>query len=86
MRALQLLAKRLMEQNKDNPTHISIKRYRSGRSVFKVLYNSTQLQNLTIESFANELYKLVKKKKYIHLVARPSRAVLNSFEESHLLK
>ena len=85
LRALQLLAKRLLNQNKENFTHILIKRLRNGRYIFKSLYTNQQLQKETAESLGKAFMKLIKGRKYIHLMAKPNMNMYNSFEEKHLL-
>ncbi len=85
LKALQLLARRLLDQNKDNHTHILIKRRRDGPHVFKSLYTNIQLQKETEGSLGIALMKLIKGRKYVHLVAKPNAHMYKSFDEKHLL-
>ena len=85
-KALFLLSRRLLEQNVNNFTHILIKRLRNGRFFFKSLFSSKQLKTHTADTLALELMKLIKNRKYIHLVAKPNMNMYKSFEEEQLLR
>jgi len=85
-RALYLLAKRILELDVNNNTHILIKRLRNGRFVFKSLYSSKQLKKHTIDTLAEAFLKLIKKRKYVHLIAKPNSNIYNAFDEKHILK
>ena len=85
-RALYLLAKRILEQDVNNNTHLLIKRLRNGRFVFKTLYSSKQLKKHTFDSLAEAFWKLIKKRKYVHIIAKPNSNMYNSFDEQHILK
>lgn len=86
MKALILLSAKILDQNQTNYTHIQIKRKRNGKHAFKALYSSKQLSTFSAEMLAEQLMKLLKGKKYIHLIAKPNTAMYNSFEEKHILK
>ena len=86
IRALYLLAKRLLEQNRSNFTHLLIKRKRSGKYVFRTLFSTKQLAKETPETLGDELARLIKGRKYIHLIAKPNMRMNKSFDEEHLLK
>lgn len=85
-RALYLLAKRLLELDVHNNTHVLIKRARNGRFVFKSLYSSKQLKKHTFDSLAEAFWKLIKNRKYVHLIAKPNSNIYNTFDEKHILK
>ena len=85
-KALLLLAKRILEQNQTNYTHMLIKRHRNGRYEFKSLYTTKQLGKHNVETLAEGLMKLIKGRKYIHLIAKPNTNMYKSFDEIHLLR
>ena len=84
-RALFLLAVQILQLNKTNYTHLLIKRMRNGRYVFKSLYTTKQLQEMTPDALAEGLIKLIKKRKYIHLLAKPNQTMYKSFDERYTL-
>ena len=84
-RALFLLARRILEQNQNNSTHLQIKRMQNGRYVFKSLYTNQQLGKHSPDTLAEAIMKLLKGRKYLHLVAKPSMRMYKSFDEKHLL-
>ena len=85
-RALYLLAKRIIEQDTNNSTHIQIKRNRRGRFQFKTVFSSSQLKKHNADSLAQEFAKLIKNKKYIYLLVKPNYNMHVSFDEKQLLK
>ena len=79
--ALHLLAKRLLEQNQTNHTHLLIKRRKDGKVRFKSVFSTKEMQSETVESLAVKIASLLKGRKFIHLVAKPNLSMHKPFDE-----
>ena len=83
--ALHLLAKRLLEQNQTNHTHLLIKRRKDGKVRFKSVFSTKEMQSETVESLAVKIASLLKGRKFIHLVAKPNLSMHKPFDENSFM-
>ena len=79
-KALEMLAERIVGSARENPSHIVLKRKKTGKFTYTTIYETKTLSAASIEDVYKKLLMLVKKhKKYIHLILKPSEININKF-------